>query len=146
MKATRMVDRVLGRGRRPPLLLILVLGSALLAPLASCGSSGASPPTSSNIYLGIEIMTITPQVQQQYGLLHDEGVLVIGVQSDSPAARAGLKTNDVITAVDGTTVTSQSELDSILQRKGPGAQVQLTVYSDGRESTVSVTLRAPAPG
>jgi membrane-associated protease RseP (regulator of RpoE activity) len=68
------------------------------------------------------------------------GVTVTEVQSGSPAANAGLQKGDVITAVDGTNVTSPLALRSAVQQHSSGDKITITYTRDGKSSTVDVTL------
>jgi putative serine protease PepD len=70
----------------------------------------------------------------------DNGVQVTEVASGSPAANAGLKQGDVITAVDGTKVTTPQELSSAVQQHASGDQITVTYTRDGKSTTVNVTL------
>ena len=59
---------------------------------------------------------------------------------DSPAAKAGLKEGDIITAVDGIPITAVTPLDDILTQYTPGTTVALDVLRDGKTITLTVTL------
>jgi serine protease Do len=65
---------------------------------------------------------------------------IIEVTPDSPAARAGLKANDVLLRFDGTPITTFGELRKVLLRKRPGAEVPLSVLREGETLTVRVRL------
>ncbi|MBO4461044.1 MAG: trypsin-like peptidase domain-containing protein [Clostridiales bacterium] len=69
-----------------------------------------------------------------------EGAVVYGVEEGSPADKAGLKQNDVITAVNGKQISGQSELRSILSSGKEGDVVTLSVYRQGEVIEVEVTL------
>ena len=74
------------------------------------------------------------------------GADVEGTLSGSPAAKAGLVEGDVITAVNGATVSSSSDLSNILGRYHPGDTVQLHwTTSSGQSQTASVTLESGPP-
>jgi putative serine protease PepD len=72
------------------------------------------------------------------------GAKVGEVASGAPADKAGLQNGDVITAVDGTAVTSSDQLIAVLAADSPGDQVQLTVSRGGSTQTVTVTLGSRA--
>ncbi len=91
-------------------------------------------------YLGIQSTTITPELQDQYGLSRSEGVLVVEVRPGSPAADAGVRQGDVIVQIGDQKVTSQVDLFSSLRGKKPGDQVELQIVRGGDEQTLSVTL------
>jgi serine protease Do len=60
--------------------------------------------------------------------------------ADSPAAKAGIQSGDVITAVDGEKITDALDLSRTIASKAPGTNVDLTVNRNGKEMHVSVTL------
>ena len=68
------------------------------------------------------------------------GVGIAGVERTGPAARAGLRPGDVVTAVDGTKVASARELIRVVARKSPGADARLSVRRQGREVDIPVTV------
>ncbi|MBI4277455.1 MAG: trypsin-like peptidase domain-containing protein [Armatimonadetes bacterium] len=97
-------------------------------------------------WLGISGTTITREIARDLNLPVQEGILVIEVIGDGPAARAGLRggqrEGDVIVAIDGRSVTSFETLLGYVLRKQPGEEVTLTVLRDGQTVTVRVTLQA----
>jgi membrane-associated protease RseP (regulator of RpoE activity) len=70
----------------------------------------------------------------------DNGVEITDVASGSPAANAGLKQGDVITAIDGTNVTTPLALRSAVQEHKSGDQITVAYTRDGKSNTVKVTL------
>jgi S1-C subfamily serine protease len=95
-------------------------------------------------YLGVAGQTVDPQVAEAYELGIDHGALVVQVQPASPAASAGLRQGDIITALDGHAVTGMEDLAGALIRHQPGDRVELTIHHDGGQLRVHVTL-AQAP-
>jgi len=92
-------------------------------------------------YLGISGQDITPNVQQQYNLQVDHGVLLARVGSGTPAARAGLRVGDILVRVGDTEVISNADLLDALARLQPGQSARIGVVgADGRGRTVTVTL------
>jgi putative serine protease PepD len=104
-------------------------------------------------YLGVSLATVDASAAQALGL--PEGAQVAAVQEGSPASAAGLQAGsatetingqpystdgDVITAVDGTPITSADELVAAIAAKQPGDQVTLAVSRNGETLTVDVTL------
>lgn len=73
------------------------------------------------------------------------GAALTTVQADSPAAKAGLTTDDVVVAVDGQRVSSMIDLAAAVRTHEPGEQVELTVVRNGAERTVTVTLTTAPP-
>lgn len=70
----------------------------------------------------------------------DDGVLIEEVTADSPAEDVGLKTGDIILAVDDTAIDSVAQLVETIQSYAAGDTVTLTVQVDGEETNVVVTL------
>jgi len=77
----------------------------------------------------------------------DSGFVVGQVAPGSPAASAGIQPGDVITAVDGRPLDSESALAENLNQHKPGDSVTLTVIRNGQQQSIQVTLgTAPTPG
>lgn len=68
------------------------------------------------------------------------GAVIGTVRAGSPAAQAGLKSGDVVTAIDGTTIIGSSDLTSAIATHKPGDTVNLTVQRNGSTTTIKVTL------
>ncbi len=91
-------------------------------------------------FLGIVSGEVPPCLADHVGLKDDQGVIVRAVVPDSPAGKAGIAVNDVITAVGGESVGSPSDVtDRILAHK-PGEAVTLDVIHKGTASKLDVTL------
>lgn len=93
-------------------------------------------------YMGTGITDVTPENSKFFQLTDSNGAIVNQVESNSPAAKAGLKVGDVITAIDGQSVTGASELQVEVGQKRPGTTVKLQVLRDGKSMNVPVTLEA----
>jgi serine protease Do len=91
-------------------------------------------------YIGVELKQVDPDLQRSLGLSTSTGALVQYVTPGSPGARAGLRTYDVIVAVDGRAVTVYDELIQIIARRKPGTNATLQIVRDGRPLTVPVKL------
>lgn len=91
-------------------------------------------------WLGITGFTITRDVAAQYRLPVESGVLVVGVESDSPSSKAGMKKSDIILGMDGQKVGSIEDLQNVLKEKQPGEETELTVLRDSRQSQLRVIL------
>ena len=68
------------------------------------------------------------------------GAQIGTVRAGSPAATAGLKAGDVITAVNGTTIANASQLTGIVSEHQPGDKLRLTIHRNGATLTVEATL------
>jgi Do/DeqQ family serine protease len=98
-------------------------------------------------YLGVMIQPIDPLLARKLGLHDEQGGLVADVQPDSPAAKAGLQSADVILALNGTPAEDARHLRLLIAQMVPGSKVQLTVWRDGKHLTLNATLQdlADAP-
>ena len=88
--------------------------------------------------IGVSTMALTKQLADYFGITGGRGVLVTSVTEGSPAAQAGVRAGDVITAVDGETVDSSGELARIINRKKEG-EVALTIIRNKAQQTIRVT-------
>jgi serine protease Do len=91
-------------------------------------------------WLGVETHEVTAENAKQLKLPAERGVVVSGVTKDSPAAKAGLKENDVITEVNGQRVEGAAQFRRMIHEIPAGRSAQLTVWRDGRAQTLSATL------
>ncbi len=90
--------------------------------------------------LGVQIVNLNAQTAKDRNLTQTDGALVTDVQKDSPADKAGLKVNDIITAVEGDKVDAKRTLPYRLIPYNAGETVKLDVLRDGKIMTVEVTL------
>ena len=93
-------------------------------------------------YLGINIQPVTPELAKEFKLADETGVLVGGVQNNTPAARAGVLEGDVITAINGKKVFDPRHLRLSVSQIRPQTKVPLVVIRDGKEKTLMVTVGA----
>ena len=91
-------------------------------------------------YVGVEAQEITPTTAMAMHLKANSGALLAGVQSDSPAAQAGLQPGDVIQSVNGTKIDSPRELALNVANIQPGEAAHLTVLHDGQTKDVDVKV------
>jgi serine protease Do len=91
-------------------------------------------------YLGISIENVTPANAQFFNLKEATGALVSQVTPDSPAARAGLKSGDVIDQLDGQKVVDSSSLQIAVSQRQPGQKIQLGVIRNGQPMSLSATV------
>ncbi|TCJ82826.1 serine protease Do/serine protease DegQ [Cocleimonas flava] len=81
--------------------------------------------------LGIEIQDIRPALVKAFNLPDGQGALISGVVSLSPADKAGIQEGDIITRINGTTVTNSSNLKSIIGNLRMGSKVQMEYFRNG---------------
>jgi serine protease Do len=91
-------------------------------------------------FLGIQYTALTPGVARQLGIQDGQGIVVLQVVPGSPADKAGLKRQDVITQVDDQKIIDESTLGRVLSTHKPGDVVTLQVRRGGQTSPVTVTL------
>lgn len=88
--------------------------------------------------LGVSYLPVSPQVSSSYGM--PIGALIRTVVPNSAAAKAGLKPQDIITAVDGQKIDDQHDLKSLIDGHHIGDTVKLSVYRSGQSLTITATL------
>ncbi len=93
-------------------------------------------------FIGIQIADVTPDNAKFFEMKKAEGALISDVQPDAPGAKAGLRTGDVITEIDGKPVTDAGELQMIVGQKRPGDTIHLQLVRDSKPTNVAVTLEA----
>ena len=93
--------------------------------------------------LGVSVTPLSDQLAAYFGVT--SGVLVASVSADSPAADAGLKAGDVITAVDGRSVTSAADITEAVRQPRAGGGVDISVTRD-RTPLMLKVLPQPASG
>ncbi len=91
-------------------------------------------------FLGVSYTPLNPAIASHLGIAQTAGALVSSVVRGSPAAAAGIQAQDVITAIDGTAIKTDSDLAQIIDRRKPNETVTLTVLRNGQQTEVKVTL------
>jgi S1-C subfamily serine protease len=119
-----------------------------IAQEIEAGDASASVHIGGTAFLGVEVESLGSDGSGYggYGSTPTSGALIAGVVSGGPAAAAGLAAGDVITAIDGRTVTSPTTISSLIVARKPGAKIAVT-YTDqaGGSRTVRVTLGSGPP-
>jgi serine protease Do len=91
-------------------------------------------------WLGVQIQPVTSEMADALGLKQVTGALVAEPQSGSPAAKAGVKSGDVIVSLDGKDIRDARELSQKVATMSPGSSVSLGIIRDGKDQTITVTL------
>jgi S1-C subfamily serine protease len=104
------------------------------------GSTHTSTPPSNEAYLGVIIVSVTPQLAKTDHLTPTAGALVQGLDPTGPAKKAGIKVNDVIVTIGGTPITGASDLATVLHRHHPGETVPIGIYRGSTPMTIQVPL------
>jgi serine protease Do len=91
-------------------------------------------------WLGVETHEVTADKAKELKLPAERGVVLGKIVPDSPAAKAGLKENDVVTEINGQRVEGAAQFRRMVHEIPAGRSIQLTVWRDGRSQTLSATL------
>ena len=93
-------------------------------------------------FLGVQVQELTPELRKQLKVKAQTGAVVAEVIPNSPAAKAGLQTDDVITGVNNKTVKSAADLRGMVQQAGAGKEVTLHIERGGEQKDVKASLRS----
>lgn len=91
-------------------------------------------------WLGVETHEVTADKAKDLKLSAERGVVLGKIVPDSPAAKAGLKENDVVTEINGQRVEGAAQFRRMIHEIPAGRSIQLSVWRDGRTQTFSATL------
>ena len=92
-------------------------------------------------FMGIGIQDLTPDLAESLNLGNElVGVLVNEVRDDGPAAKADLKTGDVIVAVNGKNARTASELRNTIAILGPGGKAKIDLVRDNKKRSITIAL------
>lgn len=92
-------------------------------------------------YLGVALQPLDPELHKSLGLPRDvSGSLVARVVRKGPADRGGLKAGDVITALDGRNVKTDSDIVNAIGLMKPGTKTDLTIYRNGKKKKLTITV------
>jgi len=119
------------------------IGFAIPVNLArSIMSSLIATGTVARGYLGVATEPLTPDLAESFGLPREtKGVVISDITpATGPAAKAGLKREDIITAVNNKTVTSRDDLRLMIAETAPGTKISVKYLREGKPMTVEVML------
>ena len=91
-------------------------------------------------YIGVSLRDVDPDLQRSLGLANNDGALVQDVTPGSPGARAGIRTYDLIVAVDGKAVSGNDQLIQLIAARQPGTVASLQIVRDNHPVNVAVKL------
>ncbi len=97
-------------------------------------------------YIGIQMVTITPalkaEIQEKTGteLQADQGVAVMRVMPNSPATRGNLQSGDIIQSIQGETITSAEQVQSLVSKMKVGEELEIDILREGKPQTLTITL------
>ena len=90
--------------------------------------------------LGVNIYNVTPDIAKEFGLTESSGALVAGVAPGSAAERAGVKTGDIITSINGATMKDATELRNTIGMLRIGDKVEIGLLRDGKPRKVTALI------
>ncbi|MGM9425022.1 Do family serine endopeptidase [Hydrogenophaga sp. MI9] len=90
--------------------------------------------------LGVTVQEVNQALADSFKLERPEGALVSGIEPDGPAAKAGLKSGDVILSFNGQPIGGSADLPALIGQSAPGEKVALEVVRQGKRETVSAQL------
>ena len=91
-------------------------------------------------YIGVYMQDLTSQVRKGLDLKVEKGVLVSGVEEESPADKAGIEDGDVITRFNGKSVASADELRDAVRAVAPGKDAKIDVVHEGNSKSLTLTV------
>ncbi|MBE9115854.1 trypsin-like peptidase domain-containing protein [Lusitaniella coriacea LEGE 07157] len=96
-------------------------------------------------YLGVQMVSLTPEIKAEFerrqgGNIADEGILIVGVMRNSPAAKAGLKVGDAIAQIDNRAVKDASDVQQIVEQTPVGDNLPLKVQRNGRALNLEIQV------
>ncbi|MNT09083.1 Periplasmic pH-dependent serine endoprotease DegQ precursor [compost metagenome] len=98
-------------------------------------------------WIGVEPQDMTPEIAESFGLDAKEGALIAAVVQGGPADKAGVKPGDVLTKVDGSSITDTTALLNAIAQLKPGVDIKMMVIRRGKPTELTVTIgkRPPPP-
>jgi serine protease Do len=103
-------------------------------------ANAAEGAASSRGWIGVQIQPVTSAIAESLGMKESKGALVAEPMTDSPAAKAGIRSGDVITALNGNPVKDARDLAMQIGGMAPGAAANVTIWREGAEKSISLTL------
>ncbi len=136
-----------------PILSALVLFGLLVSGLASAAAqtSPGQPPTGGippgpgapGSYLGVQLQAMTDELREVFKVPAGQGVIIVKVAEDSPAAKAGLQVGDVIARMGDKTIADSADVQRGLEFYEPGETVAFEIIRNATPQTISVVLAEP---
>lgn len=96
--------------------------------------------TVSRGFIGVQLQPMTPDIAQSLGVTAGQGALIADVQPGLPAAAAGLRAGDIITAVNGDKIANPRDLARKIAGLGPNQKAEISYRRDGAERKATLTL------
>ena len=100
-------------------------------------------PSPQQGYLGVGMITVTADLQQRYHLSTATGALVLSVDHTGPASQTGVRRGDVITSIDGASVTTQQDVLNAVTAKKAGDSVTIVLGACREKATAKIDVVPP---
>lgn len=91
-------------------------------------------------YLGVQLQELNKDLAPYFGVKEDEGALILRVEEDSPAEKAGLKSGDVITKIDDEKISDPEDVKEIISDLEEDDQIKIEIVRQNKKQTINVTL------
>jgi hypothetical protein len=89
-------------------------------------------------YIGVQLITLTPELRRHFGVPDDRGVMVSKVIEATPAQAAGIEVGDVLVTADGSPISTAGDVSKVLAGKEPGADVRIDLWRNGARTALEV--------
>jgi serine protease Do len=91
-------------------------------------------------WIGVQVQPVTKEIADGLGIAESIGALISGIQANSPAAQAGLKVGDVLTAINGSKISTSRDLARQVAAITPKTGVKIDFLRDGKTQTAELTI------
>ncbi|HEU4929775.1 MAG TPA: PDZ domain-containing protein, partial [Candidatus Krumholzibacteria bacterium] len=119
---------------------MLAMGAADAPAKDKKAAKAPKEATKKSGYIGVYMQELTDEVREGLDMDVTKGVLVSGVQDDSPAAAAGVEEGDVVVSFGGKDVDSPEDLSAAVRAYQPGSQAKMEVVRDGKTKSITLTV------
>jgi serine protease DegQ len=97
-------------------------------------------------WIGVGVQDLTPELAESFKLNNVNGALIVGVEPDGPADRAGIKRGDILITVESKTVANSSDILNLIAALPPGQTATFTVIRNQTEKPVEIKIgKRPKP-
>jgi serine protease DegQ len=91
-------------------------------------------------YIGVEPQDVTAELAEAFKLSRKDGAIIAGIMPNGPAAKAGVKTGDILISVEGKSVTNTASMLNIVSQLKPEASVPFKFVRDGKDVDITITV------
>jgi serine protease Do len=114
-------------------------GQSVLPTFSTANAAESATPVSHG-WMGVQIQPVTSDIADSLGMKESKGALVAESLADSPAAKAGILSGDIITALNDNQLKDAHDLVKQVAGMAPGDTVKLTIWRKEAEKSISLTL------